>query len=131
VPVVSCTKLPSHCALLHTLLTVNAAVTSCHIEQEHGIKPKVQGQGTVAQSAATAASSSSRPHTAGRASSSQQQQQQQQQRRSTPPQAAPVSAQLKPATEFSPFTAVIGTWRRKMWCNCSSGLLASKDLRQT
>lgn len=78
----------------------------CHAEQEHGVKPKVQGQGTVAQSAAAAASRS-RPNAAGRASSSQQQQQ-----RATAPQAATASAQLKPATEFSPFTAVIGASRR-------------------
>jgi hypothetical protein len=73
-------------------------------EQEHGIKPKVQGQAAVAHSAAAAASSS-RANGASRASSSQQQQQQQ---RPPAPLAAPASAQLQPATEFSPFTAVIG-----------------------
>jgi hypothetical protein len=89
----------------------------CFTVQEHGVKPKVQGQGTVTQSAAAAASSSraaaSRPGAAAaHTSGSQYQQQQQQQQRSTVPQVAPASAQLKPATEFSPFTAVIGALRQ-------------------
>lgn len=77
--------------------------------QEHGVKPKVQGQGVVAQS--TAASSSSTPHRT---------QQQQQQQRVTAPSAAaavaapqpapPASQRLQSATEFNPFTAVIGAY---------------------